>query len=93
VGNANDWIYFQNGGSPTTGCNQGYRLYCLSAQPFVAPTLPSVSGDPQLVGLQGQRFQVHGMPDEFFNLISLPDMQVNSRFTYLASGVCNFNNT
>jgi len=52
-----------------------------------------VSADPQFVGLQGQQFQVHGMPDEFFNLITSPDMQLNSRFTYLASGQCSYNNT
>jgi hypothetical protein len=43
--------------------------------------------------LQGQSFQVHGMPDEFFNLITTPSFQLNSRFAYLASGHCNFNNT
>jgi len=56
-------------------------------------TTASVSADPQFVGLQGQQFQVHGMPDEFFNLISTPDMQLNSRFTFLASGRCDYNNT
>jgi len=45
------------------------------------------------VGLQGQQFQVHGMPDEYFNLISTPGLQLNSRFTFLASGRCDYNNT
>jgi hypothetical protein len=33
------------------------------------------------------------MPEEYFNLISSPDLQLNSRFAYLASGRCNYNNT
>jgi len=47
-----------------------------------------VRGDPQITGLQGQDFQVHGIPDEFFNLISTPELQVNSRFVYLEDAKC-----
>jgi len=53
----------------------------------------SVNGDPQLVGLQGQQYQVHGYPDSIFNLISSPEFSLNSRFVYLSSGICNYNNT
>jgi hypothetical protein len=38
----------------------------------------SVNQDPIFVGFQGQEFQFHGLPDEHFNLISTPNMQVNS---------------
>jgi len=52
-----------------------------------------VRGDPNFSGLQGQSFQVHGIPNSIFNLVSSPTFQLNSRFAYLSSGVCNYNNT
>jgi hypothetical protein len=52
-----------------------------------------IVGDPQIVGMQGQDFQVHGMPDEIFNVVSYPSLQVNARFTYLESGDCHDNFT
>jgi len=52
-----------------------------------------ITGDPQIVGMQGQDFQVHGMPDEIFNMITYPTVQVNARFTYLESGACHDNFT
>jgi hypothetical protein len=52
-----------------------------------------IVGDPQIVGMQGQDFQVHGMPDEIFNMITYPTVQVNARFTYLESGACHDNFT
>jgi len=54
---------------------------------------PGISGDPQLVGLQGQEFQIHGVPGEIFALISQPNFQLNSRFVYLSTGRCYYNNT
>jgi hypothetical protein len=53
----------------------------------------SVVGDPQIVGMQGQDFQVHGMPDEIFNIVTYPTVQVNARFTYLESADCHDNFT
>jgi hypothetical protein len=97
--------WYSSTDTPVGACNNGYRLYCVSAQPFAAPTqppstppptnppTPGGAGDPQFTGLQGQTFQVHGMPDEFFNLITHPTFQLNSRFAYLASGSCSYNNT
>jgi hypothetical protein len=49
---------------------------------------PPIIGDPQIVGLQGQDFQVHGIPDEIFNMITYPNLQVNARFAYLSSAEC-----
>jgi len=49
---------------------------------------PPIIGDPQIVGLQGQDFQVHGIPDEIFNMITYPNLQVNARFAYLSSADC-----
>jgi len=54
---------------------------------------PPIVGDPEIIGLQGQDFQVHGIPDEIFNLISAPNVQVNGRFVYLSSGACHDNFT
>jgi len=47
-----------------------------------------VVGDPQIVGMQGQDFQVHGIPDEVFNMVSYPTLQINARFSYLESADC-----
>ena len=47
-----------------------------------------VVGDPQFVGLRGQRFQVHGIDGAVYNLISEADTQVNARFAYLSAGHC-----
>jgi hypothetical protein len=52
-----------------------------------------IIGDPQIVGMQGQDFQVHGMPDEIFNIVSYPSLQVNARFTYLEAAECHDNFT
>jgi len=49
---------------------------------------PPVIGDPQIIGMQGQDFQVHGVPDEIFNMITYPNLQVNARFVYLSSAEC-----
>jgi len=49
--------------------------------------------DPQFTGFQGQNYQVHGMPDEYFNLITSQQFQLNSKFVYLANGNCDYNNT
>ena len=71
--------------------------------PFIATTLKpkpdtctttnnqlvtSVIGDPQFVGLLGQSYQVHGMDDTVYNLISDRSVQVNSRFVFLSHGHC-----
>jgi len=59
----------------------------------ISRAAPTIAGDPQIVGLQGQDFQVHGMPDEIFNMITYPNLQVNARFVYLSSGACHDNFT
>jgi hypothetical protein len=60
---------------------------------IIRKPLPFIVGDPQIVGMQGQDFQVHGMPDEIFNMVSSTDVQVNARFTYLESAACHDNYT
>jgi len=57
------------------------------------PLTSSIHGDPQFVGLQGQSYQVHGLPGEIFNLISSPQFSLTARFKYLNSGTCFYNHT
>jgi hypothetical protein len=60
----------------------------------IVRTAPAhIVGDPQISGMQGQDFQVHGMPDEIFNMVSSEDVQVNARFSYLESAACHDNYT
>ena len=49
-----------------------------------APT--SVLGDPSFVGFHGQSFQVHGIPNRYFNLLSTSSVQFNALFTMLVDG-------
>ena len=51
------------------------------------PTLPSgVHGDPVFVGFRGQRFTVDGLPQRVYTVLSLPALQLNTRFIPLAAG-------
>jgi len=62
-------------------------LYPNSCQSFdlvgLKRNCPSVQGDPEFVGLRGQRYQVHGIDGAVYNLISDSLSQVNSRFIYI----------
>ena len=43
-------------------------------------------GDPSFTGFYGQRFGVHGLPGRVYNLLSLPSLQLNTRFVPLRKG-------
>lgn len=45
-------------------------------------------GDPQFTGFLGQSFQVHGVSDGVYNIISSTQFQYNALFKYLDTGVC-----
>jgi len=45
-------------------------------------------GDPQIVGLRGQSFQVHGVDGAVYNIITEKETQVNTRFSFLTKGSC-----
>jgi hypothetical protein len=64
-----------------------------ASNPPCGPNTPGGCGDPEFSGFQGQVFQFHGLPDEHFNLVSSPDVQLNSHFVYLSSGKCDYNDT
>jgi hypothetical protein len=91
-----------NGMTTTTGstsciCAVGYAFpsnYDVTTQARDGSLcVPLIRGDPQITGLQGQDFQVHGIPDEYFNMVSTPEMQVNSRFVFLNTARCMDNTT
>ena len=55
------------------------RYYCGST---------GIVGDPQLIGLRGQSFQVHGIDQQIYNVITHTTHQVNTRFGFLSKGAC-----
>jgi hypothetical protein len=65
-----------------TGDYDATNLYIL------AKPLGSCRGDPQFTGFRQQKYQVHGMSDLVYNIISTEDLQVNSLFVYRNSGQC-----
>ena len=46
----------------------------------------TVLGDPQFSGFHGQQFQVHGVPNEVYNVLTASDVLVNARFAFIADG-------
>ena len=49
----------------------------------IVTTGSGVNGDPQFIGLRGQSFQVHGIDQRIYNIISDRQALVNARFTFL----------
>ena len=73
-------IYVSDAGTPD---NDGEgRVVVLAA--LVQP--PSVTGDPVFVGFHGQRFLVKGLAGRAYNVLSLPTLQLNTRFVALSTG-------
>ena len=54
----------------------------------VIPSSSSVLGDPSFQGLLGQRFQVHGIDGQVYNLVHEAGTTLNARFVFLSSGRC-----
>lgn len=55
----------------------------------VTPADPSSAvGDPAFTGFLGQRFQIHGMADTVYNIISDASVQLNAMFVFLSHGEC-----
>ena len=46
----------------------------------------SVLGDPAFTGFNGQTFQVHGIPDRFFSLLTTPSSTFNAKFVMIEDG-------
>ena len=45
-----------------------------------------VVGDPVFTGFNGERFLVKGLPDRVYNILSLPTLQLNTRFIPITAG-------
>jgi len=52
------------------------------------PPMFSAVGDPQFHGLLGQSYQIHGIDNTIYSIISQFDFSFTSRFVYLSSGRC-----
>jgi len=50
--------------------------------PADCPVLPSAGGDPHFSGLRGQKFDVTGEPNTWFNIISDTNIQLNALFVH-----------
>jgi hypothetical protein len=55
---------------------------------FTFHCVGGVIGDPQFMGFIGQSFQVHGISNMVYNVLSTPSIQYNALFRYLDSGKC-----
>jgi hypothetical protein len=86
------WIY-GNDEHPTDTDPIAHHGWCRWKVPTKGGSPPGAGGDPVFWGFQGQEFQFHGLPDEHFNLISSPSVQLNAHFVYLSSGKCDYNET
>ena len=64
------------------GGNNGVRV--LAGIPVAA----AASGDPQFRGFRGQSYQVHGLDQGVYSIISSPTLQMNALFTFLDAGAC-----
>ena len=48
----------------------------------------SARGDPSFTGFRGQTYQVHGMADTVYNVITDKQIQLNALFVFLTEGEC-----
>ena len=62
-----------------------YVSLTTAAGQYVPPSPGGVIGDPQFTGFLGQSFQFHGIPDEYFNILTSPHAQLNAQFLFLTS--------
>lgn len=69
----------QNSSSPNA------TAACTSVYSFAITNPPNVTvvGDPQFMGLRGQKYQIHGIDGAVYNIITDNDIQLNSRFVFL----------
>jgi hypothetical protein len=52
----------------------------------IYPVSAQAVGDPQFSGFLGQSYQVHGIPNSVYNVLSSPSIQLNSRFVFMSRG-------
>ena len=49
---------------------------------FAEPATAGVLGDPQFSGFHSQQYQVHGIANLIYNLLTTADLQLNARFAF-----------
>jgi len=69
----------------------GLSATCVNNDIYIAGTTctgngTKVIGDPEFRGFLGQQFQVHGVPDWIYNIITYDTMQLNTRFKFFGTG-------
>jgi len=83
--------------SPTISqAGSSYTVVLMAREPhnlqattsFVLHVNGGVIGDPQFMGFIGQSFQVHGLSNMIYNVLSTTSLQYNALFRYLESGKC-----
>jgi hypothetical protein len=65
-------------------CTQNYTVPVSSA----TGTNSGAVGDPSFTGFKGQTYQVHGMADTVYNVITDSLIQLNAYFVFLTEGLC-----
>jgi hypothetical protein len=60
----------------------------LRSSPSSSTGVSSAMGDPQFVCFLGQSYQVHGVDQVVYSILSDPDVSLTARFGFLASGRC-----
>ena len=63
-------------------CTQNYTFIAS------AVTTANAVGDPSFTGFRGQSYQVHGMDNTVYNVITDRFIQLNALFVFLTSGQC-----
>jgi fibro-slime domain-containing protein len=77
------WIFFTERHTPWCTFNMTTNI-------FFNNSLGAIGGDPHFVGLQGERYDVDGEPNKWFNLVSDVNFQLNAHFV---RGCSNTNST
>jgi hypothetical protein len=66
----------------TTGANAGGRPSNNRVCP-VSLGQGCVTADPEFIGFLGQKYEIHGVPNQVFNIITSPLVQYNAEFIYI----------
>jgi hypothetical protein len=86
---------FRNGPFLVSGCSTNtFTITRTLAPPSstgpAQPSNPGAVGDPSFSGFRGQRYQIHGVADTVYSIITDDNMALNAEFVFLTSGQCAF---
>lgn len=74
-------IFFTNQPSSTLS-------YILNLDATSSVVSSQVVGDPTFTGFHGQQYQIHGLDNNVYNIISDGSFNMNAKFKYLDHGLC-----